>query len=77
MSDREITAMARNLLHVVKEYGIAKVTKNKDRNKDNRLEKVFIDLNKLNENKIVKVYENQDEILILANETKIKHSFII
>ena len=56
---------------------MAKVTKNKDRNKDNRLEKVFIDLNKLNENKIVKVYENQDEILILANETKIKHSFII
>lgn len=77
MSDREITAMTRNLLHVVKEYGMAKVTKNKDRNKDNRLEKVFIDLNKLNENKIVKVYENQDEILILANETKIKHSFII
>lgn len=77
MSDTEITAMTRNLLIVAKEYGIVRIIKNKDRKKEKRLDKVFCDLENLKENKKIKVYENQDEILILANETKIKHSFII
>lgn len=74
MSD---TAITRNLLTVIKGYGIVRVIKNKDRKKEKRLDKVFCDLENLKENKKIKVYENQDEILILANETKIKHSFIV
>jgi len=77
MSDTEITAMTRNLLAVIKGYGIVRIIKNKDRKKEKRLDKVFCDLENLKENKKIKVYENQDEILILANETKIKHSFIV
>ena len=77
MSDTEITAMTRNLLTVIKGYGIVRIIKKKDRKKEKRLDKVFCDLENLKENKKIKVYENQDEILILANETKIKHSFIV
>ncbi len=76
MSNIKLVATTKNLLFLVTAYGIVKIIKNKDRKKDKRIEKVFLELEDLKENKQLKVFENEDEILLLANDKFIKHSFI-
>ncbi len=77
MSNIKLVATTKNLLFLVTAYGIVKIIKNKDRKKDKRIEKVFLELEDLKESKQLKIYENEDEILLLANDKFIKHSFIL